>query len=89
MRTSLIETEQIEKFIQQEGDLSEQLLMEARMQVNSKLKDQVAFQQQTYQVIREYGRQQIRAEIYRVQQKVFKDSAYQKFQTKVRSYFKM
>jgi len=89
MRTSLIETEQIEKFMQHEGDVSERLLLEARMQVDSELAERVAFQAQTYQLIREYGRQQLRAEICRVQKKVFNESAYRKFQTRVRSYFKI
>ncbi|MEM6845026.1 MAG: hypothetical protein AAF632_22625 [Bacteroidota bacterium] len=89
MRTSLIETEQIEKFIRQEGDLSERLLMEARMQVDYELAERVTFQKQAYRVIQEYGRQQLRAEIRRVQKKVFKDLAYRKFQTKIRSYFKI
>ncbi|MEM9674624.1 MAG: hypothetical protein ACFB15_28780 [Cyclobacteriaceae bacterium] len=89
MRTSLIETEQIEKFIRQEGDISKRLFIEARMQIDRELAERVTFQQQTYQLIREYGRQQLRAEISRVQKKVFKDSVYQKFQTKVQSYFKI
>jgi hypothetical protein len=89
MRTSLIEAEQIEKFIQQRGDLSERLLMEARMQVDSELAERVTFQKQTYQVIQQYGRQQLREEICRVQKKVFNESAYRKFQTRVRSYFKI
>ncbi|WKN40465.1 hypothetical protein [Tunicatimonas pelagia] len=89
MRTSLIETEQIEKYIQQRGDLSNRLLIEARMQVNHELAERVAFQKQTYRAIQEYGRQQLRAEICRVQRKVFSDSAYKKFQTKIRSYFKI
>lgn len=89
MRTSLIETEQIEKFIRQEGDASEHLLMEARMQIDSELAQRVAFQKQTYQLIREYGRQQLRGEIHQAQKKIFSDSAYRKFQTRVRSYFKI
>ena len=89
MRTSLIETEQIEKFIRQEGDISKRLFIEARMQIDRELAERVTIQQQTYQLIREYGRQQLRAEISRVQKKVFKDSVYQKFQTKVQSYFKI
>lgn len=88
MRTSLIEAEQIEKFIQQQGVVSERLLIEARMQIDSELSQRVAFQKQTYKLVREYGRQQLRAEIHRAQQKVFSDLAYRKFQTKVRSYFK-
>ncbi|MEM9830555.1 MAG: hypothetical protein AAF944_07940 [Bacteroidota bacterium] len=89
MRTSLIETQQIEKYIQQQGNISERLLMEARVQVDYELAERVAFQKQTYRAIQEYGRQQLRAEIRRAQQKVFRDSAYKKFQTKIRSYFKI
>ncbi len=89
MRTSLIEAEQIEKYIQQQGDISERLLMEARMQVDHELAERMAFQKQTYQLIREYGQRQLRREIRQVRKKVFSDSAYKKFQTKVRSYFKI
>lgn len=89
MRTSLIEAEQIEKYIQQQGDISERLLMEAQMQIDYELAERVAFQKQTYQLIREYGQRQLRREIRQVRKKVFGDSAYKKFQTKVRSYFKI
>ena len=88
MRTSLIEIEQIEKFLLHQDNTSEHLLMEARMQVNSELSDQIASQKQTYQLIHEYGRQQLRREIQKAQRKVFSDSAYLKFQNKIRSYFK-
>ncbi len=88
MRTSLIETERIEKYIHPQGNVGDRLLIEARMQIDGELAERVASQKQTYQIIREYGRKQFRAEICQVQKKVFGDSAYKKFQTKVRSYFK-
>lgn len=102
MRTSLIETQQIEYYIQQRSSVSnhshkklnhqlasECLLIEARLQIDPELAERVAFQQQTYRVIQEYGRRQLLAEIQQVQKRIFGDSAYRRFQTKVRSYFKI
>lgn len=85
----MIETERIEKYIYRQSNVSDYLLMEAQIQVDDELSERVAFQKQTYQVIREYGRQQLRAEICQVQKKVFSDSAYRKFRAKVRSYFRI
>ncbi|MEM1137487.1 MAG: hypothetical protein AAGI07_16730 [Bacteroidota bacterium] len=86
MKTSL--TERIEQLLHKKGDLAERLLLEAQIQVNTELAEQVDFQKKAYKIIREYGKRKLREEINLVDKQLFENPKYISFQHKILSYFK-
>ncbi|GAA5030827.1 hypothetical protein GCM10011506_21990 [Marivirga lumbricoides] len=88
MRTSLVEIVQIEQFLQNEGDLGERMLLEARMLVDERFASKVNFQEYAYKAIQQYGRNILREEIKRMDQKLFNEPTQLNFQQKIKSYFK-
>lgn len=88
MRTSLIETEQIEANLLQRSDTGEALVFEAKMLLDPELKEKVQWQQRTYSLINLYGRNQLRQEIDAVHQKLFSQDQHKSFRQKIMSLFK-
>lgn len=88
MRTSLIETAQIENWLLQDGDLSDRLVIEAKMLSSSEMKEKVQWQSATFDLARLYGRQKLHDEIKAVEQRLFHTSKYRSFQERIRSIFK-
>jgi hypothetical protein len=68
MRTSLNNIKTIDDYILGNMAPGDALLFQAKMLLSSDLSDDVCHQQNTYSIIRQYGRQSIRAEIVAVQQ---------------------
>ncbi|MEQ6120233.1 hypothetical protein [Reichenbachiella sp. MALMAid0571] len=87
MRTSLIETAQIDQLVQKQGDPGERLLMEARIQVNDELSEKVNFQVMAYNIIHEYGRRKLRKEIAQIDKQLFTSRKHLDFRNKILSYF--
>ena len=87
MRTSLIETEQIEAHLLRRSDTGESLVFEARMLLNPELKEKVLWQQKTYQLVTLYGRNQLKQEIESVHQKLFNEDHHQSFRQKIMRLF--
>lgn len=87
MRTSLIETEQIEAHLLQRSDTGEALVFEAKMLLDPELKEKVQWQQKTYSLIKLYGRDQLRQEIESVHQKLFSEHQHKSFRQKIMSLF--
>jgi len=70
MRTSLNNIKTIEDYLLDYVSPDDALLFEANMILNSELADDVKHQQNTYAVIRQYGRRKIKAEIMAAQEKL-------------------
>ncbi|MEK6477268.1 hypothetical protein WJR50_07030 [Catalinimonas sp. 4WD22] len=87
MRTSLNEIKAIEQHLLQEQQPEEALLFEARMMLDEGLKENVQWQQQAYQLVRAYGRKQLRAEIEAIHQQLFTQARHRSFRQKVLSLF--
>lgn len=68
MRTSLNNIKAIDEYLSGSLVPAEALLFEAKLLLNDDLADDVLHQQNTHAIIRQYGRQSIRAEIKAVQQ---------------------
>lgn len=88
MRTSLLETRRIEKFLLQQGDLGDRLVLETQAQLNPDLAQRVGFQNQTYQLVETYGRQKLRKEIRQIDARMFAGTRHVTFLQKILSYFK-
>ena len=87
MRTSWIETEQIEAHLLQLSDTGDALVFEARMLLDPELMDNVLWQQKACQMVRVYGRDQLKQEIESVHQQLFKDEQHQSFRQKIMRLF--
>lgn len=88
MQTSLQKTKQIENYLLKKGNADDRLLTEAYIQINIDLAEEVQNQKKTYDLIRAYGRRQLRNEIKKVNHKLFHASKYHSFQHKIWSIFK-
>jgi len=87
MRTSLIETQQIEAHLLQHSDTGEALVFEAKMLLDPELNEKAMWQQKTYQIVKLYGRDQLRQEIETVHQKLFTHDQHKNFRQKIMSLF--
>ena len=87
MRTSLLETEQIEAHVLRRTEPGDALVFEARLLLEPELKDKVLWQQKTYSIIRQYGREQLKGEIAAVHRQLFNDGAHQSFRQKIMRLF--
>lgn len=87
MRTSLLETEQIESHLTRRAEAGNALVFEARLLLEPELRDKVLWQQRTYSIIREYGREQLKGEIEAVHRQLFNNGAHQGFRQKIMRLF--
>ena len=87
MRISLIETGQIEAHLLNLTDPGDSLVFEARLLLDAELKEKLAWQEKTYNVVRIYGRDQLKKEIENVHQKLFTQPEYTSFSQKIRRLF--
>lgn len=88
MRISLIETEQIEAHLLHLSGPGDALVFEARLLLDPELKDKMHWQQKTYHIVRQYGRQQLRQEIEAVHQQLFSRPEHAGFRQKIMRLFK-
>jgi hypothetical protein len=87
MRTSLIETEQIEAHLLRLSDPGDSLVFEATLLLDAELKEKLTWQEKTYNMVRIYGRDQLRKEIESVHQKLFTQPVHTSFSQKIRGLF--
>jgi len=88
MRTSLNNIKMIEDHLFGRTDTGEALLFEAAMVLNSNLRQDVQLQQNTYAVIEQYSRQQLKAEIASVQRKLETEQQHRSFMQRIVNLFK-
>ncbi|MEM8894485.1 MAG: hypothetical protein AAGC88_07905 [Bacteroidota bacterium] len=88
MRTSLIEIEQIEKWLYSQDDPQDRLLFEARLQLEPELAGNVKDQQLACELIRRMGRNRFRNEIKSVENRLLTNNRYRSFQERISSIFK-
>jgi hypothetical protein len=87
MRTSLIETEQIEAHLLQLSNPGDALVFEAKLLLDDELNDKLYWQKSAYNMVRQYGRNQLKKEIEAVHQTLFKEAAHKSFSEKIRQIF--
>ncbi|MBS1526100.1 MAG: hypothetical protein JST19_10655 [Bacteroidetes bacterium] len=83
MRTSLIETEQIEAHLLQLAEPGDTLVFEARLLLEPELRDKMIWQQKTYSVVRKYSREELKKEIEAVHQRLFTEAKHTSFRQKI------
>jgi len=88
MRTSLIEIQHLENWLLSRGEPTERLLTEVKVQLDTDLKQKAQWQDKTYQIIKAYGRQQLREEVTAIEQKMLSAPKYRSFRERILSIFK-
>ena len=87
MRTSLHEIQQIEDYLFQYAGEADACLFEARLILEPALREKMAWQQKTYELITQYSRRQLKAELEAIHQKLFTAPAHRSFRDRIRSIF--
>jgi hypothetical protein len=87
MRTSLIETEQIEAHLLQLSNPGDALVFEARLLLEPELNEKLQWQKETYHMVKLYARDQLKKEIEAVHQKLFTRVEHRSFSQKIRQLF--
>jgi len=88
MRTSLNNIKAIDDYLLRCMPPGDALVLEANMLLNDDLATDVACQQLTHQTIRQFGRQNIKAEIISVQQKLAIAPQHQGYIQRIANLFK-
>jgi hypothetical protein len=88
MRTSLNEIKQIEDHLLRLAPPEDSLVFEAKMILDNELHQRVLLQQQSYALVQQYGRKQLKAEIEAIHQQIFSNPTQQSFVNRIRSLFK-
>lgn len=87
MKTSLIETEQIEAHLLGQSKPGDALVFEARLLLSPELREKTHWQHTAYRMVKAYGRQQLKQEIEAVHQKLFTQAKHLSFSQKIRRLF--
>jgi len=87
MKTSLNELCLIEYYLLSDDKDGESFLFEAKMILQPELKQQVYWQNKTYQMVRDYGRKQLKNEIDKIHETLFNTDEHQSFRQKVMRFF--
>lgn len=87
MRTSLNEIKQIEDHLFNQADPQDSVLFEAKLILDSRLYENVTWQQKTYTLVKQYGRKKLKAELEAVHQQLFTHQEHQSFAQKILALF--
>lgn len=87
MKTSWNELMLIEDYLLSDKKGADRMLHEARVILQPGLKDSVFWQEKTYQLIQQYGRQQLRKEIEQVHEKLFTAPEHRSFRERIIALF--
>jgi hypothetical protein len=82
------ETQQLEHYLLGLCDPEEKLLIDAQLLLHKDLREKIQWQQQTYKLVRDYGRKQLRAEIDAVHHMLFTEKKFESFRQKISSIFR-
>jgi hypothetical protein len=86
MRTSLNEIKKIEGYLLGQLHEEESLLLDAQLLLDPDLREKLHWQKRTFDLLKLYGRQKLRAELEAVHHQVM--SSNQGFRNKILSFFK-
>jgi len=87
MRTSLIETEQIEAHLLLLSSPGDALVFEAKLLLDDELNDKLQWQKSAYDKIKLYSRSQLKQEIEAVHKSLFSQARHKSFSEKIRQIF--
>ena len=83
------DTQELEDYLLNRLPVEDRLLMEARLLLSEDLREKAFWQQQTYALIKQHGRQVLKAEIAAVHTKLFTEKKFETFRQNILSLFKL
>lgn len=87
MRTSLNDIQQIDDYLLKYAGEVDTLVFEARLILQPALRENLLWQQRTYDIIRQYSRRQLKEEIAAVHQQLFTEPEHKPFRRKIMAFF--
>jgi len=87
MRTSLNEIKQIDNHLFNRTAAGDALLFDAMLILDPGLSDKVQWQKRVHQLVQQYGRKKLKAEIESVHRQLFTEPVHQSFRQKILSLF--
>jgi thioesterase domain-containing protein len=87
MRTSLNKLFETEQYLAGQLSPEDQLLYEALLIVDTDLSEQTRWQKHTYDVIRAYGRMELKDKLDRMHQQLMTEPQHRSFRNKIRNIF--
>ncbi|HVS93457.1 MAG TPA: hypothetical protein VHE59_15565 [Mucilaginibacter sp.] len=87
MRTSLSETVRIEAHLLRISESGDRLVFEARLLLEPELRDKMHCQQNTYALVKKYGREELKKEIEAVHQQLFTEQKHISFRQNILGIF--
>lgn len=88
MRTSLSEIKLIDEYIFNNGTPTDALLFEAMLVLDTGLEERITWQKRTHEIIAQYSRKQLKAEIAAVHNQLFAKPEHRIFRQRILSLFK-
>jgi hypothetical protein len=88
MRTSLNNIKLVDDYIFNTATTGDALLFDAMLIINPGLKEQVLWQKRTHNIVQQYSRKKLKAEIEVVHQQLFNTSKHLTFRQKALEFFK-
>ncbi len=85
--TSWKKTKQLDDYLFRHTKPEDRLVTEAQLLLDGDLRETLRWQQQTYAIIRQYGREQLRREIQTVQHQLFHQPQHRSFCQSIRQLF--
>lgn len=82
------EVQHIDQYLNRALSPEEHVLMEARLLIDPALHDKVLWQKRSYELIRAYGRKQIRLEIEAAHRRLFSENQFSAFRQTIKNIFK-
>ena len=87
MRTSLNDIKHIDDYLLQYAGIADRALFEARLILQPALQENLAWQQKTYDIIKQYSRRRLKEEIESVHQQLFTEPEHISFRRKILAIF--
>lgn len=82
------DTQHIQHYLEDALPPEERILMEARLLIDPALREKMLWQQRSHELVRAYGRQQLRLEIAQVQKRLFTESRFSAFTQTIKNIFR-
>ena len=88
MKTSLAKTKAIEAYLENALSGEDSTLFSAKMVLDEQLAEQIQWQAKTYELVRQLGRQEVKAHLQAFYQEIMEQPKHQSLKQRLLSYFK-
>lgn len=82
------ETIEIQNYIDGSAEPADRLLTEAKLLINPLMRENLDWQKTTHKLVEAYGRKQLKAEISRVEKRLFSETKFSSFKKSILNIFK-